>query len=48
MTAYYRQSINDALDSSVGDKGLSKASLDRGLKELAPALDKLRQWRGAR
>ena len=37
-------SIDDALDSSVGDKGLSKSSLDRGLKELAPALDKLRHW----
>ena len=37
MTAYYRQSIDDALDSSVGDKGLSHASLDRRwLKELRP------------
>lgn len=44
MTSYYRQSIDDALDTSVGDKGLSRASLDRAMAELRPALDKIRHW----
>ena len=48
MTAtmtYYRHSIEDALDTSVGVKGLSRTSLDRELVRLRPALDKLRAWK---
>jgi glucose-6-phosphate isomerase len=41
---HYRHSIEDALDTSVGDKGLSRTALDRALVELRPALDKLRAW----
>ncbi len=41
---FYRQTIDDALDSSVGAKGLSRASLDRAMAELRPALDKIRHW----
>jgi glucose-6-phosphate isomerase len=44
MTSYYRQSIDDALDTSVGAKGLSRASLDRAMAELRPALDRIRHW----
>lgn len=41
---YYRHAIDDALDSSVGAKGLSRASLDKAMAELRPALDKIRHW----
>jgi glucose-6-phosphate isomerase len=41
---YYRHAIEDALDTSVGDKGLSRTALDRALVELRPALDKIRHW----
>ena len=41
---FYRHTIDDALDSSVGAKGLSRASLDRAMAELRPALDKIRHW----
>ncbi len=41
---YYRHSIDDALDTSVGAKGLARASLDRALADLRPALDKIRHW----
>ena len=41
---YYRHVIDDALDTSVGAKGLSRASLDRAIAELRPALDKIRHW----
>jgi glucose-6-phosphate isomerase len=41
---HYRHSIEDALDTSVGDKGLSRTALDRALVELRPALDKIRHW----
>lgn len=41
---FYRQTIDDALDSSVGAKGLSRGSLDRAMAELRPALDKIRHW----
>lgn len=41
---FYRQTIDDALDTSVGAKGLSRASLDKAMAELRPALDKLRHW----
>lgn len=44
MTSYYRHSIDDALDTSVGAKGLSRASLDRAMAELRPALDRIRHW----
>ena len=45
MTRFYRQSIDDALDTTVGDKGLSHArALDRELASCAPALDKIRRW----
>ena len=42
---HYTQVIDDALDTSVGAKGLSRASLDRELVKLRPALDRLRAWR---
>lgn len=41
---FYSHSIDDALDTSVGAKGLSRASLDRAMAELRPALDKIRHW----
>jgi glucose-6-phosphate isomerase len=41
---YYRHAIDDALDSSVGAKGLSRTSLDKAMAELRPALDKIRHW----
>jgi glucose-6-phosphate isomerase len=41
---FYRQSIDDALETSVGAKGLGRASLDRAMSELRPALDKIRGW----
>lgn len=44
MTSYYRQSIDDALESSIGAKGLSQRSLDAAMAELRPALDKIRHW----
>ncbi len=44
MTSYYRHSIDDALETSVGAKGLSRSSLDRAMAELRPALDKIRHW----
>src|SRR5258708_7611365 len=40
----YSHVIDDALDTSVGAKGLSRSSLDRELGKLGPALDKLRAW----
>lgn len=40
----YRHDIADALEASVGAKGLTQASLDRDLAKLAPALDILRTW----
>lgn len=44
MTSYYRHSIDDALDTSVGAGGLSRASLDHAMAELRPALDRIRHW----
>lgn len=44
MTSYYRQSIDDALEGSVGAKGLSQGSLDAAMAELRPALDRIRHW----
>ncbi|MGQ0581356.1 MAG: glucose-6-phosphate isomerase [Reyranella sp.] len=41
---FYRHAIDDALDSSVGARGLSRASLDRAMAELRPALDRIRHW----
>ena len=41
---FYRQAIDDALDTSVSAKGLSRASLDKAMAELRPALDKIRHW----
>jgi glucose-6-phosphate isomerase len=41
---FYSHSIDDALDTSVAAKGLSRASLDRAMLELRPALDKIRHW----
>ncbi len=41
---YYSQNIDDALESSIGKHGLARASLDRAMAELRPALDKLRHW----
>ncbi len=41
---YYSQDIDDALQGSIGEHGLSKASLDRAMAELTPALDKIRHW----
>lgn len=42
---HYTQVIDDAFDTSVGANGLSRASLDRELAKLGPALDKLRAWK---
>lgn len=44
MTSYYRHSIDDALQGSIGDKGLSQRSLDEAMAELRPALDRIRRW----
>ncbi len=44
MSSYYRQSIDDALEGSIGAKGLSQRSLDAAMAELRPALDKIRHW----
>ncbi|MFI4999239.1 MAG: glucose-6-phosphate isomerase [Reyranellales bacterium] len=41
---YYSHNIDDALESSIGKHGLSRASLDRAMAELRPALDKIRHW----
>ncbi|UYN94395.1 MAG: glucose-6-phosphate isomerase [Enhydrobacter sp.] len=41
---HYRHSIDDALEESIGRHGLSRASLERAMSELGPALDKLRHW----
>jgi glucose-6-phosphate isomerase len=41
---FYRQAIDDALDTSVGARGLSRTSLDRAMAELQPALDRIRHW----
>ncbi len=41
---FYRHHVADALEASIGAKGLPKASLDRDLAKLAPALDILRKW----
>jgi glucose-6-phosphate isomerase len=41
---FYTHVIDDALDASVGAKGLPRASLDRAMAELRPALDKIRHW----
>jgi glucose-6-phosphate isomerase len=41
---YYTQNIDDTLESSIGRHGLARASLDRAMAELAPALDKIRHW----
>ena len=41
---YYSQNIDDTLESSIGKHGLARASLDRAMAELQPALDKLRHW----
>lgn len=44
MTSYYRHSIEDALERSIGDKGLPQKSLDEAMAELRPALDRIRHW----
>jgi glucose-6-phosphate isomerase len=44
MSSYYRQSIDDALEGSIGAKGLSQKSLDAAMAELRPALDTIRHW----
>ena len=41
---YYTQNIDDALEGKIGKHGLAKASFDRGMAELRPALDKIRHW----
>jgi len=41
---YYSQQIDGALETTVGERGLSRASLDRAMSELQPALDKIRHW----
>jgi glucose-6-phosphate isomerase len=41
---HYRHSIDDALADQVGAKGLGRASLDRAMAELRPALDRIRHW----
>jgi glucose-6-phosphate isomerase len=44
MSSLYRHSIDDALADRIGAKGLGRASLDRAVAELAPALDRIRHW----
>lgn len=44
MTSYYRHSIEDALERSIGDKGLPQKSLDEAMAELRSALDRIRHW----
>ncbi len=41
---FYRHDVTDALEASVGAKGLPQASLDRELARLPAALDILRKW----
>ncbi len=41
---YYTHVIDDALEPSIGTNGLARASLDRAMMELRPALDRIRQW----
>lgn len=41
---YYTHAIDDALEDSIGKHGLARASLDRAMAELRPALDKIRHW----
>jgi len=41
---HYRQDIDGALESTIGKHGLARASLDRAMAELTPALDKIRHW----
>lgn len=41
---YYTQTIDDALEGSIGRHGLSRASLDKAMAELVPALDRIRHW----
>ena len=41
---FYAQDIDGTLDGTVGKTGLSRASLDRAIAELRPALDKIRHW----
>jgi glucose-6-phosphate isomerase len=41
---YYTHVIDDALESAIGKHGLARASLDRAMAELRPALDKIRHW----
>lgn len=41
---YYTHAIDDALEGSIGKHGLARASLDRAMAELRPALDKIRHW----
>lgn len=42
---HYTHIIDDALDTSVGAKGLPRAVLDQDLARLRPALDRLRAWK---
>ncbi|MBS0549938.1 MAG: glucose-6-phosphate isomerase [Proteobacteria bacterium] len=41
----YDQNIDDALEGSIGKKGLPAASLEAELKRATPALDKIRTWK---
>ena len=41
---HYSQDIDGVLDSPVGQHGLSRASLDRNMAGLMPALDRIRHW----
>ena len=41
---HYRQDIDGALEGTIGKHGLARASLDRAMAELTPALDKIRHW----
>lgn len=41
---YYKQDIEGALEGAIGKHGLPRASLDRAMAELRPALDKIRHW----
>lgn len=41
---YYTQNIDDAFEGKIGKHGLGRASFDRAMAELTPALDKIRHW----
>jgi len=41
---YYSHDLDNALEDAIGKHGLARASLNRAMAELRPALDKIRHW----